>query len=114
MQMFKLAMSPTFWATVEVEVTAEDGKRQTVKFDLLYSRLSLEEGKALAGEMEGGNVEFDDLARKIVKGWRGVAGDDGAALEFSAENFDRMLNLGFAVPIVDTFRKNLPKAKGKN
>lgn len=112
--MFKVAMSPTFWATVEVEVTAEKGGRQTVKFDLQYRRLSLDDAKALAARIDEQTNDIAEIAREIVTGWRGMTGDDNEELPFSPDNFERLLNLGFGRAIVDTYAKNLPRARVKN
>lgn len=112
--MFKLTQSPKFWAKVEIEVTAEDGRRTAVDFDLEYKRLSHDEAVALGERIESGNGDVREIVREIVTGWRRVAGDDGSTLDWSTENFETLLNFGFAKAIFDTFTKNLPRARVKN
>ena len=113
MGIFKVALSPTFWAKVEVEVTAEDGRRVPVDFDLQYKRVTPDEATEIGGRLQN-NGDLRNTVRELVVGWKRVAGDDGSTLDFSPENFERLLDLGFAGPILDTFLKNLPKAKQKN
>lgn len=112
--MFKVTQSPTFWAKVEVEVTAEDGRRTKVDFDLQFKRLLQDEAIALGEAIQHGNGDLRGTCRDIVVGWRRVAGDDGSTLDWSADNFDLLLNLGFSKAIFDTFIDNLPQAKRKN
>lgn len=112
--MFKLSLSPTFWAIVEIDIAAEGGGRTVAKFDLQYKRLTLDESKAMADRIGDGETDPAVIARELVVGWRSVGNEDGSALDFNAENFDKMLGLGFGRQIVETFTRNLPKAKQKN
>jgi hypothetical protein len=114
MQMFKLAQSPVFWATVETEITAEKGGRTLAKFDLQYRRLTQDEAIALGARIEADNLDARVIARELVVGWRNIGDDEGNPIEFNASNFERLLDYGFARSIVDTFTANLPKAKQKN
>jgi hypothetical protein len=112
--MFKLSQSPTFWAAVEVEITAEKGGRTVAKFDLQYKRLTQDEAVALGERLGTETTDARMIARELVTGWRGVADENDVAVEFSEAAFERLLDLGFARPIIDAFTHNLPKAKQKN
>lgn len=112
--MFKLAASPVYWQTIETEVTGENGVRTAVKFDIQFKRLSSDQHKELAARIPAESMNDADIAREVVVGWRGVADEENNQIEFSAENFDKMLQLGFATSIVVHFFRSYPKARQKN
>lgn len=114
---FRLALSPTFWARVQAEITSPEGKddrRATVTFQCQYKRLSQDEFYAMRDRALADGKDDRDLAREVVVNWKDVDDEDGAPLTFTADNFDALLNLGFGTAIMAAFYDNLPKAKRKN
>ncbi len=112
--MFKLALSPTFWATVRVEVTNEDGRRVEGKFDVQYKRLDLTQMRDLTERNRSGDLSDNVFIHEVVNSWRGVTDDDGGELTFSTSALDKMLEAGLGQAILTTFFESFPKAKAKN
>ena len=109
--MFKMATSPTFWATVLLEATAEDGRRVKGELELKYKRKTLDEVQAI---MDSEDRKDADIARDIVVDWRKVDDGDGGERQFSLEALDEILDYGYGGPIVTTYFSNYPKARVKN
>jgi hypothetical protein len=112
--MFKLAISPTFWATVEVEFAAEKGGTAVAKFDVQYRRLSSPEMEALSERIRAERMDDRSIAREVMLGWRGLVGEDDEALPFNEETREGVLNAGFAGAICVTFFNGAPRARAKN
>jgi hypothetical protein len=99
--MFRLKHTPTYWWTVKVPVAAGGevaGKVEVMDFDVEFVRMDEDELKALNVELIEQNLLDKDLCTRIVKNWRGVIGDDGQSLPFSAETFTAVLKLANVAP----------------
>ena len=112
---FKLALSPTFWATAKTELPAEDSKQPIVAvIQVQYKRLGMAELKAFVERIQGEQVDDIAVAREVMTDWRDVTGDDDQPLDFNPHNRDQLLDAGFAASICKAFFANQPKAKEKN
>lgn len=116
--MFKIALSPEFWATVKASVQAEAGGRIPVSFDVKYKRLSIPEAKILGERVAMAETGEDDdpvgFLMELCVDWRGVGDAEGNALPFSRESMQMMNDQGLGPAIIATFREALPQAKVKN
>jgi hypothetical protein len=111
--LFKRAQTETFWSAVEVEFTTDSGGKGVAKFELQYKRLSNDQWQALRDRIRDEQLDDNAVVREMVTDWR-VKDDDGNPAEFTPENLEQLLNLGFASAIVVNLFKNFPKAKQKN
>lgn len=115
---FKLALAPTFWATVRTELPAEKESSKPILavIQVEYKRLGIEELQELRDRATGDGDLTDDikLCREVMVGWKDVIGRDDEPLEFNDRNRDQLLDAGFAGSIGIAFFKNQPKAKEKN
>lgn len=111
--LFKRAQSERFWSPVEVEFTAENGGKGTAKFELQYKRLTNDQWQALRDRIREEQLDDNAVVREMVTDWK-VKDDDGNPADFTPENLEQLLNLGFGSAIVVNLFKNFPKAKQKN
>jgi hypothetical protein len=120
--MFKLDLSPTFWAPVKYQAPKEDGTGMAFfTFDVQFPRLSEPElGDMLAKAKPAPDApkadSFDTrVARLMVRGWRGVADPAGEEIAFSQAALDRLLALdGMGSAIVAAFERVRPGAARGN
>lgn len=123
--MFKLDLSPTFWAPVKFQAPKEDGSGMaTYGFDVQLPRLSEPEladllVKAAKPSTAPGLAHLESvdtrLARLMVKGWRGVADAAGDEIAFSQAALDRLLAIdGMGSAIVAAFERVRPGAARGN
>ena len=89
--MFKIAASPAYWITVEVPFLLESGSREVRKFDLEFERLTHEQISDFVKNPT--SVSDREFLVTRVRNWRGVADEGGATLEFTRENFERLLEI---------------------
>lgn len=90
---FKLAETYRYWWPVTVRVPDPDnaGKILEQKFRALFEPMDREEQMAEAEKAAGLKTMRDlvdheiDTALRVVKGWDGVVGEDGALVVFSAD-----------------------------
>ena len=123
--MFKLALSPMFWATCKVQFADENGKQMTGAFGVQFKRHNRTELDALSAEIrEGvtnGSVTNHDseFVRRVVTGFRDIeVTDPRDGSTITADNtpamIDYLVNAGFGVAMVKTFYDEYPKARAKN
>ena len=135
--MFRVQQSPAFWATVEVQITPEEGgnpKKYT--FDVRFPRLTAEEFKKLNEQVLKLGLVDDQVATALLTGewkkfaydpeseeakaivpgaWKGVVDVEDKPLELSAGNIERLLlNIGVGTCISTTFYKHAERALAKN
>lgn len=114
--MFKMAVSPKFWAPVRAEIQAEDGARINIAFKMQFNRLTVDEVKQLTDATKddpNGDSNVDFLMR-IACGWDDVTDEDGNKAEFSRAGMEWMANHGFGPAIINAFKDALPRARVKN
>jgi hypothetical protein len=106
---FKLAQSETYQQKIEVQLVGETGKVEKHDFKVTFKRCT--------------NEQLDDLRKKtgkevlqeVVSSWSGVTDDEGAAVPFSDENFEAMLQIPAAsFALVKGFWDSIVVAREKN
>jgi hypothetical protein len=115
---FKLDQSNTYWYPVTVEMTDQDGRRQKMKFDAQFERVSQDEINELFRKRDDDEapIKDSDVLDRVFRGWRGVQDADGTELAVNDENREKLLNV-FPVPtsIVRAFLKSIGiEGKAKN
>lgn len=97
---FVLKAPTSFWWTVRIP-TATDTDYSYAKLDVLFAALPQTELDKMrgAGLAEGDQLPSeDDIARRVVKGWRHLPDENGDAVPFTPEKLGELL----AVPMVRT------------
>lgn len=119
--MFKLDLSPTFWATVRYQTPKADGRGMEVHtFDVQFPRFDEPELAALYKEAAASDdtrpQSIDTrIAKRMVRDWRGVADPAGQPVPFSAGAFDDLLRLdGMGTAILVAFQSARPGAARGN
>jgi hypothetical protein len=109
--MFKLVVSNTVLVQVRGSINDADGKAQPFDFDLVATRSTADEIAALV--RDGGDLSLKDVMADRITGWRKVLDASGAALPFSDDGLQSLLNIAGMPAIV--FRGYLEAcgAKGK-
>lgn len=89
--MFKLSLSPEYYAPVSIDILDADGVLVKHVFDARYLRLDALALKALHAQMETGEVDDLKLIDRVLKGWRGIRDADNTELAFSPAALARLL-----------------------
>lgn len=112
--MFKIAVTETYLAPVEVQLPGSKSKQT---FEVEFLRLSQDELNALVARAKGGEVDDRQFAREVVVGWNAkhVQDADGGSVEFSAQALENLMGI-YPVPsaIVDAFYNSISGARLKN
>lgn len=110
--MFKIALSETYEHSISVDFP---GSLKPLKFNAVFRRLDTAEHIALSNKARALEITDKDYCKEVMVGWRGVKSEDGEALDFSDELFDRLLEI-YPIPaaIVSGFYESLQGAKSKN
>ena len=113
--MFRLICSDTLVIPVE-GVVYVDGKETPISFELLCKRSTAEEIRADLPPKDDEEVDLRTFLRGRITGWRGVADEAGAVLEFGDEAREALLNFpGVAALAVTSYVTHCgAKAKEKN
>jgi len=88
--MISITLSPTYYAPVCVKTLDADGRLKDCHFDVIFERWTRDQVKDFF-ERPVKDQSDADLARKVVKGWRGVGDAQGHAVPFSAEALELLL-----------------------
>lgn len=105
--MFKLTQSPTYWYPVQLLDLDADGNVVSAEIQVQFVRLSVDEEEALRQRNTADRV----LAREIMRGWRGVADEQGQALPYGDEARERFLaQPGAAYAVVIAFYESRNQA----
>lgn len=113
--MFKVATTPTYNATVSVEVRAENGGISRHSFDAVFKRFTQTELEEMHQSVTSGRLSDGELVSAILVGWSGVVDDDGNDLPFTPANRDRVLDIYPVRPtVIDVFFKTIGGARAKN
>lgn len=110
--MFKIATTPSYIAPVTVELP---GSKIKNVFDAEFRRLSQDEIQRLNTRVSAGEVDDKAFCNEVMIGWAGVTDEDGAEIEFSVANLEKLLAI-YPVPasIVQAFFASLSGARAKN
>lgn len=109
--MIKLNPSATFWQPVKVEMLNEDGKRVEYQFDAQFVRYSRSDFASIIDRVQNSTLSDDELAREILRGWRGVKDADGDELAFNEHNREALIDMWPVLPalIAAFMAANSPK-----
>ena len=94
--MFKIVLSPTYFAPVILHLAAADGSPQSFEFQGLFKRLSTQEHEELMGRAKKQNLSDTVVASELLVGWRDVLGADDQPLTFSPEALHALLQINGA------------------
>lgn len=110
--MFKLDLSPTYWAIVRFDVQSADGlRRETHAFDAEFPRMCTSELEAFGKEVQDLKMSDAQAAARVLRNFRDIAGRDGEALPFNSTNMLRVLDqAGVAFAVLKAFRDSQPRA----
>lgn len=113
--MFKIAITPSYWAPVTVELIGDGGKIQKHIFECQFRRLTQSELAAYTERLTAQQLDDDALVREVVLDWRGVLDEDGTELTFSPASLTRLLDIyPVRTSIVTAFFASLQGARQKN
>lgn len=108
--MFKLSQSRTFTKQVDFKIPADGSTQMTGSFIAEFKRLTVTELRDLPKDAT--DVE---VCRRIVVGWNEITDDNGKQVPFSAEAFDKLLDIvGVAPAIMRTFFETISGIQEKN
>lgn len=106
---FCIAVKPTYpWP---VKVSMQDGKGgfTTSTFKAIFARQSVDEIEEIK------SLQTKEALKRVLVGWSDLVDEDGVAVEFNDENFERLISILPALKgLVDAFWESLAKAKEKN
>lgn len=102
--MFKLQLSPTYFAPATLAHLNAEGKLIQGKFDCQFRRLPKEEMADMATRLNSGEITDAEFFDKVMVGWRAVADADGQPVTFSKEALEQ------ACKTVDGFGRACAKA----
>jgi hypothetical protein len=106
---FKLAQSETYQREIEVQIVAESGKVDKHKLKITFKRCTNDELDELKHKPNR------DVMKEVVVGWSGVIDDDGAAVPFDEENFERFMQIPAAsIAVIKGFWESHHIAREKN
>lgn len=113
--MFKLDISSTYWAKVELPVHA-DNKIQRFEFDVCFNRLSKSEIRALSEAAKKGELTDEQLVQKVVADWKNIVNESGEPIPFNASSVElvseRVVN--FCAKISEVFFATINGVREKN
>ena len=110
--MFKLQTTPSYLQDVKVLLPGE--KKEQV-FQIEFRRLDTAELVDLNKRIPQDEISDIDVAHELVTGWKAVKDEEGNELDFTADNFNRLLAI-HPVPscIVRAFFDSISGARLKN
>lgn len=119
--MFKVSLSPKFWATAQAELQGENGSRVQAKIECQFKRLDQDEVKAFAertsDHMKSSGVGSEMATTsllEIMTDWKGPVDDDNQPIPFNADNLARVINMGMGGAMFTAFYEAQPKVRAKN
>lgn len=112
--MFKVTQSPTFWATVLVDVMTEDGRKITATWKQQFKRLPVSEVQSMTEAIQENKQHDADFLIQVTTDWKEVGDEEGNALPYSEEELRKLVDQGFSRAMLDAFYGGYPRAKIKN
>lgn len=120
--MFRIALSPTFWARVSMEFTGEDGRKVAGAFRAKFKRHDQEhiEGvKQRMKDVEDVDAFIADWMRENIVEFADVeVTDDATGKTIGADDTQGLLDFFIRAkatqPFLQAYGDNAPKARAKN
>src|SRR5258706_14286768 len=103
---FAIKKRDSYRWTVEHIIGKTDGKPEVMRFDAEFKALSRTEYQALSARLTGAAKMSDEqFTDEVLRGWHGLAGEDGAEFAFDKTNLAKLLDLypGIAGSIMSAF-----------
>ena len=111
--MFKLDLSPTYFAPVSLPMLNAEGVLENHQFDARFRRLDTAQVDALMQEGEAGNLKDEPTVRGHMVGWRGVQDADGTEIPFSDDALNKLLAInGARAALARAFLRSLDPQEG--
>jgi hypothetical protein len=109
---FVIDMSPSYFWPVKFSIPKENGTgHQVVEFDAEFHRMDTDQITAIG---QGGGTN-DDMAVKLVRGWRGITDRSGSAVPFSEGACAKLLKIpGAAAAVLNAFWESVTPAPGRD
>lgn len=113
--MFKLAVTPTFTASVIVEIPSNKGQVEKRNFDAEFKRLSAKELAEYRVLLNSGELDDEGFVRIVLVGWDKVIDEHKAPVPFTEEVRDELLNIHPVTPaVIKAFFSTINGAALKN
>jgi hypothetical protein len=107
----KLDATATYWWPVDILAPKPDGSIGSHPIKVLYARLDEDAHDKLQDEIREANLSDRVVAQRVMRGFEGVAGEDGVTLPWSDENRDALLSVpGVGTAIVAAFYQSRSQA----
>lgn len=106
---FKIAINPTFKASVEVFIKNDKGLYDKSTFNAIFSRTDIDELEELK------KLPAAEVIRKKLKGWEDLLDAENAQVEFSPVSVDSLLKIPEAVlALQEAYWGSIFKQREKN
>ncbi len=110
--MFKIALTETYEHPVIIEIP---GDKKRHEFTGTFRRFSQSQLNDMREQITNSSLDDAQFCREVLVGWKGVRDEDGAEIEFSNSNLDKLLDIyPVANSIVAAFYNSISGAKLKN
>jgi hypothetical protein len=84
--MFKLDLSPSYFAPCRIALADAEGVVHTHEFELRFNRLPQTRVNEVIDGVRSGQIDHAAFFAEVLVGWRHVQDADGNELPYSAEN----------------------------
>jgi hypothetical protein len=112
---FRVALSPTYEAEVKLSYFAEGGSLVDASFVATFARLSQRELDELRKATLAGDMDDAAVVARVLRGWKGVLGEDGTELPFTPANVELAMDVHPTRPAtVRAFFRSIGGAREKN
>lgn len=112
---FAISQSTTYTWPVEIKLPADGGQYTKHTFDAEFARTPQSEIEKIISGLTQSDLTDADVCTKILKGWKGITGDDGADLPFSPTTLAQVLDIPtVAMSIIKAWMESLTGARSKN
>lgn len=112
--MFKIAVTESYFAPVEVQLPGVKGKQT---FEIEFLRLSQDALNNIVKRAKATEIDDQQFVREVVVGWNSkhVLDSEGQPIEFSKHALDELMNI-YPVPsaIVEAYYASISGARIKN
>lgn len=106
--MFKLDVSPTYFAPVNLKLLSADGVLENHQFDARFKRLNQADVDQLMLDAVQKKVKDEPLLRQYLVGWRGVKDADDIDIPFTPDELDKLLAInGLRAAMAEAFMLSL-------
>ncbi len=113
--MFSIALTPTYWWPVTVQVAQDGGAFAESTFEVEFTRLDDDEFKALLDDVRARGRTDRETVPDLVRSFRNVINGSGVQVPFNAESLAVLLKIsGVASAIVRAYFQSRTEAARGN